>query len=201
MFGVSLFRQHTALNEGLRLISSGFAAPMSKQDQWWAIIAVASLITCLGYLFDFNEPIIHMKRPLAAYYQLRGGGSDVVRQRVRIEGELSPQTYAQSKAIVEYIWVIERLLLGIVAIYGAVHLPDNAIWYVILAIFAGCGLWPNDGSSFALIVFILVPRWTIWLLMVHRAPVGALGAYCFCELLFLLPLFWRAANGTPISLE
>jgi hypothetical protein len=180
---VSVVRQPGGGRQILAWFQAGLhAMPESTghHGSWWAVIAITSLLTSLGHLSGFRPPLIPWEK-LGAFLRFDARGERAHRT------ELAP--LERVRGVVLRVQVV---VSGTVALYGAARWPGNAVWCILLALTGALLFKYVDGGSLAVIVFIVVPRWTIWLLTVRQAPWNWVALCVCCEFLFLLPSIWPA---------
>jgi hypothetical protein len=183
--GVSFLQQPGGGGQALAWARAGFPimpGGAGYQGHRWAVIAIAGLLTSLGHLSGFRQPLMRWGRPRGIFRPENGAKPE---QSIQIDPR---------KRLLEIVLWIQGAAFGAVALYGAARWPNNAVWYILLALLGALPLRYTDGGSFAVIVFVMIPRWTMWLLMIRQAPLTWIVLCLCCEILFLMPSLWPAVE-------
>jgi hypothetical protein len=189
LFWLSYAREPSGARRILTCFRAGFQGLGSAGDHgiWWAAVAAAAFLTCLGHLSGFRAPRV-FGRGLAAASGPSERGEPLHRRETTPAARLG--RVAQ--------WILGGAF-GAVALYGAARWPGNDVWYIVLAL-TGAGLVAyTDTGSFAVTVFVLVPRWAIWLLVLRQASWKWAAFSLCCEFLFLLPSIWPPDSDARTS--
>jgi hypothetical protein len=159
------------------VLSSLGSQPMRTDELIHSTIAAAGLVTCAAHLLNLAPPVV----PIVEFWRLPPKEQTDVRK-------------------IHLAWLSALLIGAVLATGGMIRWPKDSGFCLMAAMVLAATLRAADGASQANVAFCLIPRWTLWIVVVRQVGWQAVFPFLICEAIFLLPTIdaswrlWRRRN-------